>query len=87
MTPVREPRYDKVTSRVYLATLGRKYYGRGEYWVYIYEANDLKHPDRIRPGTKLRIPYPDELPFTGDSSADLKAAKKKAREIYARYKK
>lgn len=82
----RQPRYDKVTKTVYLATLARKYYGQGDYWVYIYEANKLKHPDRVAPGTTLRIPYTDELPLTGNVKEDIKKARRKGQEIYERYR-
>lgn len=85
----RQPRYDSVDKRTYLATLARRYYGCGDYWVYIYEANKttqkLRHPDRIAPGTKLRIPYKDELPLTGNDSADIRAARRLGTSIYARF--
>jgi hypothetical protein len=57
-----------------------------DYWVYIYDANDLGNPNRITPGTKVRIPYPDELKLTGDSATDTRAARNRAAEIYAKYK-
>lgn len=86
----RPARYDQVTQTVYLATLARRYYGCGDYWVYIYDANrksaNLRHPDRIAPGTSLRIPYKDELPLTGDSATDLLNARRHGLDIYARYK-
>lgn len=86
----RKPRYDTVDKRTYLATLARRYYGCGDYWVYIYQANkdkkNLKHPDRIAPGTQLMIPYKDELPLTGNDSADLLAARRIGSAIYARFK-
>lgn len=85
----RKPRYDTVDKRTYLATLARRYYGCGDYWVYIYQANKdkkkLKHPDRIAPGTQLLIPYKDELPLTGNDSADLLAARRLGSAIYARF--
>lgn len=79
-------RYDVVTNKIFLATLARKYYGQGDYWVYIYQANNLKHPDRIAPGTRLRIPYPEELPLSGNDSNDIKAARRLGQTIYARYR-
>lgn len=86
----RQPRYDVVDKRTYLATLARRYYGCADYWIYIYEANkarkNLKHPDRIAPGTKLLIPYPEELPLTGNDSADILAAKRRGTAVYAKYK-
>lgn len=89
-TKPRQPRYDVVDKRTYLATLARRYYGCADYWVYIYEANkarkNLRHPDRIAPGTKLLIPYTDELPLTGNDSADVLAAKRRGTAVYAKYK-
>lgn len=79
-------RYDVVTNKIFLATLARKYYGQGDYWVYIYQANNLKHPDRIAPGTRLRIPYPEELPLSGNDSNDIKTARRLGQTIYARYR-
>ena len=85
----RKARYDKVDKRTFLATLARKYYGNPEYWVYIYDANKkscrLRHPDRIAPGTILRIPYRDELPLTGNDSADVLTAKRRGTAIRAAY--
>jgi hypothetical protein len=82
----KEPRFDTITGSCYLTTLARKYYGNMDYWVYIYDANDLGNPNRITPGTKVRIPYPDELKLTGDSATDTRAARNRAAEIYAKYK-
>lgn len=83
--PARAPRYDTITRTTFLTTLARRYYGQMEYWVYIYDANKLGNPNTIAPGTTLLIPYPDQLPLTGNTEADIKAAKKRSAEIYARY--
>jgi len=40
----------------------------------------------ISPGTKVRIPYPEELKLSGNKEADLKVAKQRAAEIYRKYK-
>lgn len=83
---VKEPRYDTVTSTNYLTTMSRRYYNRMEYWVYIYDANPgLGNPNRIKPGTRVRVPEISELPLTGNSDADVKAAKKRSAEIYSRF--
>jgi nucleoid-associated protein YgaU len=82
----KEPRYDTITSTCFLTTLARKYYGQMDYWVYIYDANNLGNPNLIGPGTKVRIPYPEELNLTGNTETDLKAAKQRASVIYAKYK-
>lgn len=83
----RPVQYDTVTSTTFLTTLARRHYGKMEYWVYIYDANDLGNPNRIPPGTKVKIPYKDQLPLTGNEEADIAAAKKRAKEIYAPYEK
>ena len=86
----RPRRFDRVTKTVYLATLARRYYGQGDYWVYIYDANrqraNLRHPDRIAPGTELIIPYADELPLTGNLDDDIRNARRHGQDIYARYR-
>lgn len=83
----RPKRYDTVGGRVYLATLARKYYGHTEYWVYIFEANNLKHPDRVKPGKRLLIPYLDDVRTSADDAQNLKDAKQRGANIYASFKK
>lgn len=41
-----------------LSTYAKKYYGSGDFWVYIYEANKstISHPDRVQEGAKIKIP-------------------------------
>lgn len=41
-----------------LTNISQKYYGKKEFWVYIYEANrdNIVHPDRITPGTIVYVP-------------------------------
>jgi len=65
-----------------------RHYGEKECWVYIYDANasKLRHPDRIKPGTKILIPDYSTLPLTGDHKADVLAAKRHGSDIYARFK-
>jgi hypothetical protein len=82
----KEPRYDTITSTCFLTTLARKYFGEMDYWVFIYDANNLGNPNVISPGTKVRIPYPEELKLSGNKEADLKVAKQRAAEIYRKYK-
>lgn len=83
----KTPRYDTVNGKVYLATLARKYYGKAEYWVYIYDANKLRHPDRIKPGTRLLIPYIEDVRTSADDSVNLARAKQRAAQIYATVRK
>jgi len=44
-----------------LTNIAQHYYGKKEFWVYIYEANrdNIVHPDRITPGTIVKIPKVD----------------------------
>lgn len=81
------PKYDMVSENSFLTTLAGKYYGEKDYWVYIYEANSdiLKHPDRIKPGTRVLIPDLGDV-LTGDKAVDKKNARQKSAEIYARFK-
>ncbi len=89
--PKEEPKtiqtkYDTVSSTRYLAVMAREYYGRSIYWVFIYEANadKLGDPNKVAPGTRVRIPDKSELP--GKSPAETqKIAEQKAKEIQARY--
>ena len=84
----KEPVYDTVGPTTFLTTLARRHYGQMEYWVYIYKANPkLGNPNRIAPGTKLLIPDKSELPLTGNHDADVRAAKKLAGQIEAKYRK
>ena len=84
-----EPRYDVVTSHRFLTTLAKEYYGVKDYWVYIYEANKtrLRHPDRIKPGTRILIPEITE--FLADptpTQTNIRQARQLATQIYGRFK-
>ncbi len=83
-----KPVYDTVTSTRFLATMAREYYGKMEYWVYIYKANEdhLANPNRIRPGTRVRIPKIEEYAVSAGDSVDLEAARRLSEEIYAPYR-
>lgn len=86
-TPSKEPKYDTVTSKRYLAIMAREYYGRSIYWVFIYEANadKLTDPNKVAPGTRVLIPDKESLP--GSSEAERTSiAEKKAAAIQAKYK-
>lgn len=45
-----------------LTHFAKRYYGKKEFWVYIYEANKdhIEHPDRIPMGTLIRVPKVDK---------------------------
>ena len=83
--PEKEPVYDTVTSTRFLTTIARTHYGRKDFWVFIYEANSdiLRHPNRIRPGTRVRVP--DLAPHAAADSATRARAHQLANEIYSRY--
>lgn len=86
--PVKDkPTYGTITSNTFLTTLAGKNYGQKDFWVYIYEANPgLGHPDRIRQGTRVKIPPKSQLPLTGNTEQDIKNAKAKQVRIYAPYR-
>ncbi len=83
----QELRYDTVSANRYLAIMAREYYGRSVYWVFIYEANadHLGDPNKIAPGTRVRIPDKIELPGATDAER-TEIAQRKATEIQKRYK-
>lgn len=65
-----EPQPDETTPRYYvvkkgdtLSDISEEYYGHGKFWRAIWQANDslIAEPDRLQPGWRLRIPYPDEI--------------------------
>lgn len=72
---------DTVTTRRFLATMARKYYGVMEYWVFIYDENkDIlpENPNRIKPGTVVVIPPMEKYVPDGDKA---KGREKAARMI------
>lgn len=78
---------DTIRPNRFLTTMARFYYGKMDYWAFIYEANadKLGHPNRIKPGTVVVIPPIDEI-RRGESDAEtLQRAKKLGKEIYARF--
>ena len=78
---------DTIRPNRFLTTMARLYYGKMDYWAFIYEANadKLGHPNRIKPGTIVVIPSIDEI-RRGESDAEtLQRAKKLGKEIYARF--
>ncbi len=78
---------DTIRPNRFLTTMARLYYGKMDYWAFIYEANadKLGHPNRIKPGTVVVIPSIDEI-RRGESDVEtLQRAKKLGKEIYARF--
>lgn len=80
---------DTVSTNRFLTTMSRKYFGEMIFWVYIYEENKeiLGNPNRIRPGTIVKIPSAEKYNINRNDSASLAIAKLKAMEIYAPYEK
>lgn len=86
--PEPEPIYDTVSTTRYLTTISREHYGDYNFWPYIYLENEsiLGHPDRITPGTKVVVPDLSKYGVDPKNKEDVKEAKKKGVEIYARFK-
>lgn len=80
---------DTIGRNKFLTTMSRKYFGRYEFWVYIYEENadHLGDPDKIAPGTVVTIPSPNKYDIDATDPQSLQKAKLKAVEIYAPYQK
>lgn len=88
--PAKEPEIftDKITKKRYLTTMAREYYGNYNLWPLIYDYNaGLGHPDRIRPGTKIKVPSAETLGIDPKDPAVIKKAKNRGAEIYRKYKK
>ena len=59
--PVIEPRTYTVVAGDSLSKIAKREYGKASLWPRIFEANkdQIKNPDLIHPGQKLRIPEAD----------------------------
>ncbi len=81
--------YDTISRNRFLTTMSREYYGRMEFWVYIYEENkaNLGNPNRIKPGTAIVIPPVEKYGIDKNNPDCVEKAKLKAMEIYAPYEK
>lgn len=79
--------YDTISTSRFLTTMAKAHYGNNKLWPYIYEENKdfIGHPDRIRPGTPIRIPNLSKFGIDPKNPADIEKANKLAVEIYARY--
>lgn len=80
---------DTIGRNRFLTTMSRKYYGRFEFWVYIYEENasQLAHPDKIKPGTVVTIPPAKKYGIDPHDAQSVLKATQKADEIYQRFQK
>lgn len=78
---------DTIGSFKFLTTMARKHYGHMDFWPYIYEANAdrLGNPDKVAAGTVVVIPSGDSLNLDPKNPEQLRVAKQKAAEIYARF--
>ena len=87
--PSDEKVYDTISKTRYLTTMAKAHYGNYNLWPYIYEENKamLGHPDRIRPGTRVIIPSLSKYGVNPNNPEDIKRAKQKGVEIYARFNK
>lgn len=81
--------YDTVKANRFLTTMARQYYGNLNFWVYIYEENQaiMGHPNKIKPGTVVKIPPAEKYGIDANNPASVQKAKVKAVEIYSRYQK
>lgn len=80
---------DTIRRGRFLTTMARQYYGRMEFWVYIYEENASKlgNPDRISRGTEVVIPPASKYDIDPSDPESIRRAEMKSKEIYAPYKK
>lgn len=88
-TAAQQTLTDTIGRNRFLTTMARKYYGRYEFWVYIYEENAsrLSDPDKIAPGTVVNIPPAEKYGINPDDPKSLSEATRKAAEIYEPYQK
>lgn len=78
--------YDVIGKARFLRTMARDFYGNPEFWPYIYmENSEFGDPDRIKPGTPVRVPRLSKYGVDPNSAADLEKAMALGKEIYARY--
>jgi hypothetical protein len=82
-----EPIYDTVTDKRFLTTMAKQYYGRRDFWVYIYQANldVIDDPNRIKAGTRVRIPRKEEFSTGATEKDNIDNAHRIAAEIYAKF--
>lgn len=82
-------KYDTVKINRYITNMAKEYYGDTNFWSYIYEENkeQLGHPERIYPGTVVKIPTASKYGIDATDPASVQRAKVKAIEIYAKFRK
>lgn len=74
---------DTIARNRYLTVIARRHYGDYRFWVYIYEENRdvITDPDRVAPGTIVKIPPAEKYGIDAADPASLRAAELKSREI------
>lgn len=74
---------DTVRVNYFLTKMSRKYYGRYEFWVYIYEENKdkISNPNKVAPGLVVVIPPAEKYGIDKDNPESVKKAKELAEKI------
>lgn len=74
---------DTVRSNYFLTKMSRKYYGRYEFWVYIYEENKdkISNPNKVSPGLIVVIPPKEKYGIDKNDEESVKKAKELAEKI------
>lgn len=77
---------DTVTTKYFLASMSRRYYGRMEFWVYIYLENKdiISDPDHISPGTVVVIPSRSKYDIDPNDQKSIAKAQRTINEVYNR---
>lgn len=81
--PVQAIVIDTVRTNYFLTKMSRKYYGRYEFWVYIYEENKAKisNPNSVSPGLVVVIPPADKYGINKDDPESVRKAENLAEKI------
>lgn len=74
---------DTIKTNYFLTKMSRKYYGRYEFWVYIYEENKskIKNPNSVSPGLVVVIPPAEKYGINKDDPESVRKAKELAKKI------
>lgn len=74
---------DTVRTNYFLTKMSRKYFGRYEFWVYIYEENKAKipNPNKVAPGLVVVIPPAEKYGIDKDNPESVNKAKLLAEKI------
>ncbi len=74
---------DTVRVNNFLTKMSRRYYGRYEFWVYIYEENKdkIQNPNNVEPGLVVVIPPVEKYGIDKNSPKSVRKANKLAAEI------